>query len=150
MTEGKVQMAKKTESESIMDMFSKFGQDLKMPNVDVDAILNHHRRNFEALEAAAKASAAGATSLMTRQREMLQRTLQEVTDMAENFRAPGNPQDLMTKQAEFAKKSFEAAVADASEVANLVKKSSTDSIEILRARIRESMEEIRENFDKRK
>ena len=143
-------MAKKAESESIMDMFSKFGKDLKMPNVDVEAILSHHRKNFEALEAAAKASAAGASSLMNRQREMLQRTLKEVTEMAESFRAPGNPHDMIAKQTEFAKKSFEAAVTDASEVANLVKKSSTDAIEILRARIRESMEEIRENYDKRK
>ena len=56
----------------------------------------------------------------------------------------------MAKQADFARKSFEAAVKNAGEVAELVKKSSADSIEILRARIRESMEEIREGYEKRK
>ncbi len=143
-------MAKKTEPESLFDMFHTFGQNLKMPNVDVDAILSHHRKNFEALEASAKASAEGATSLMNRQRQMLERTFQEVTEMTRSFRAPGSPQELVAKQAEFAKKSFETAVTNASEVADLVKKTSADSIEILRARIRESMEEVRQTYDQRK
>jgi phasin family protein len=143
-------MAKKPEQESILDMFSKLGQDLKMPNVDVDAILAHHRKNLEALEKSARASAAGATSLMNRQREMLQETLREITDMAQHLRTPGSPQEIMAKQADFAKKSFEAAVKNAGEVAELVKKSSADSVEILRQRIREAMEEIREGYEKRK
>ena len=143
-------MSKNSDPDSIMEMFSRFGRDLKMPNVDVDAILRHHRKNIEALEKSAEASAAGVSSLMNRQRELLQATLQEVTEMARTFGSPGNPQELVTKQAEFARKSFEAAVKNAGEVSEMVKKSSTDSIEILRARIRESMEEVRESFDKRK
>jgi len=121
-----------------------------MPEVDIDAILNHHRKNLEALEKSARASASGATAVMNRQREMLQKTMQEVTEIAQGFRAPGNPQEMMAKQADFAKKSFEAAVKNAGEMAELVKKSNTDSIEILRARIRESMEEIRQGYEKRK
>jgi phasin family protein len=143
-------MAKKPESDSILDMFSRLGHDLKMPSVDVDAILSHHRKNLEALEKSAKATAAGASSLMNKQRQMLEQTLNEIADMAQSFRAPGNPQELIAKQADFAKKSFEAAVKNAGEVAELVKKSSADSIEILRERIRESMEEIREGYEKRK
>ncbi|MER8432725.1 phasin family protein [Mesorhizobium caraganae] len=143
-------MAKQPESDSFLDMFSRFGRDLKVPNVDVEAILAHHRKNLEALEKSARAGAAGATSLLSRQREMLQDTLREVSDMAQSYRAPGNPQELMSKQAEFAKKSFEAALKNASEVAELVKKSGTESVEILRERIKEAMEEIRSGYEKRK
>ena len=64
-------------------------------------------------------------SLMDKQREMLQQTLHEITEMAQSFRAPGSPQEMMAKQADFAKKSFEAAVKNAGEVAELVKKSSS-------------------------
>lgn len=141
-------MSKNSDPDSLFDMFSKFGQQLKMPNVDVDAVLRHHRKNFEALEKSAKISAAGASTLMDRQREMLQATLQEITEMAQTFGSSGNPQELVSKQADFARKSFEAAVRNAGEVSELVKKSNTDSIEILRARIRESMKEVRESFDK--
>lgn len=143
-------MAKKPESDSILETFSKLGQDLKMPSVDVDAILSHHRKNLEALEKSAKTTVAGASSLMNKQREALQETLREITDLAQSYRSPGSAQEMMAKQAEFARKSFEAAVKHAGDMADLVKKSSSDSIEILRERIRESMDEIREGYDKRK
>ena len=80
---------------------------------------------------------------------MLQDTLREVSDMAQSYKAPGNPQELMTKQAEFARKSFEAALKNAGEVAELVKKSGTESVEILRSRIKEAMDEIRSGYDKK-
>ena len=143
-------MARKPESESFIDMFTKFGQDLKMPAVDVDAVIEHHRKNLDAFEKSAKASAAGASALMNRQREMLQDTLREITDMAQGIRSSGNPQDMMAKQAEFAKRSFEAAVRNAGEVAEMVQKSGADSIEILRERIRGAMDEIRQGYEKKK
>lgn len=142
-------MAKQPETPSFMDMLAKFGHDLKLPNVDVDAILDHNRKNLEALEKSARATAAGTASLVSRQREMLEETLREATEMAKNFRAPGDPRDLIAKQTEFAKKTFETAISNASEVAELVKKSGTESIDILRNRIREAMEEMREGYEKR-
>ncbi|MER8547361.1 TIGR01841 family phasin [Mesorhizobium sp. M0684] len=142
-------MAKRPESESFIDMFGKFGRDLKLPNVDVEAILAHHAKNLEALEKSARASAAGASALLSRQREMLQDTLREITDMAQTYRAPGNRQEMMQKQAAFARKSFETALKNAGEMAELARASGTESIEILRSRIKEAMEEIRAGHDKR-
>ncbi|MER8942633.1 phasin family protein [Mesorhizobium sp. M0915] len=142
-------MAKRPDSESFIDMFGKFGRDLKLPNVDVEAILAHHAKNLEALEKSARASAAGASALLSRQREMLQDTLRELTDMAQNYRAPGNPQEMMQKQAAFARRSFETALKNAGEMAELARASGTESIEILRSRIKEAMEEIRAGHDKK-
>jgi len=142
-------MAKQTDPDTFLDMFSRFGRDLKLPNVDVEAIVSHHRKNLEALEKSARAGAEGASSLLQRQREMLQDTLREVTDMAQSYRAPGNPQELMAKQTEFARKSFETALKNAGEVAELVKKSGTESVDILRGRIKEAMEEIRAGYEKK-
>jgi len=143
-------MAKKPETDSILDMFSKFGSDMKLPKVDVETILGHHRKNLEALEKSARASAAGASSLIAKQREVLQETLKEISEMAQSFRVPGSPQELLSKQADFARRSFEAAVKNAGETADIVKKSGKESIDILRERIRESMEEIRSGFEDRK
>ena len=143
-------MAKKPETDSILDMFSKLGSDMKLPKVDVEMILGHHRKNLEALEKSARASAAGASSLIAKQREVLQETLKEISEMAQSFRVPGSPQELLSKQADFARRSFEAAVKNAGETADIVKKSGKESIDILRERIRESMEEIRSGFEDRK
>ena len=142
-------MAKKTEADSFVDMFKNFGQDLKMPNVDVDKIIDHHRKNLETLEKTAKAATSGASDLMAKQRDILQETLREVTDMAQNFRAGTNPQDMMAKQADFAKRSFETAIKNTSEMAEVVRRSSTETIEILRDRIKEAMEEMQQGATKK-
>ncbi|MCR5859539.1 phasin family protein [Mesorhizobium sp. J428] len=143
-------MAKKTENGSFIDMFKSFGEELKMPSVDVDKIIEHHRKNLETLEKTARAATAGASSLMEKQRRILEETLREVSDMAQDFRASGGPQELMSKQADFARRSFETAVKNASEMADVVRKSSTETIEILRDRIKEAMEEIREGMERKK
>lgn len=141
-------MAKKPEQEeSFLDMFSQFGKNLKLPNVDVESILAHHRKNLEALQKAASASAAGAQSVMTKQREALQEGLQEIQEMAQSFRSPGGPQELLSKQAEFARKSFETAVKNTGEVADIVRKHGSESVDILRDRIKEAMEEIRDSYE---
>lgn len=143
-------MAKKSEPESFMDMFSNLGRDLKMPAVDVETIVSHHRKNLEALEKSVKATASGASSLAAKQREMMQEALREITEAAQGIRAPGNPQELMAKQTDFARRSFEAAIKNAGEVAEIVRKSGTESVEVLRERIRDSMQEIRDSYDKKK
>jgi phasin family protein len=143
-------MAKQPQTPSFMDMFEKFGHDLNIPNVDIEAILEHHRKNLEALEKSAKATVAGTNTLINRQREMLQETLSEATNMAQSFRTPGNAQELIAKQTEFARKAFESAVSNAGEVAELVKKSGTESIDILRSRIKEAMAEVQAGYQKNK
>jgi phasin family protein len=142
-------MAKKPEPENFMDMFAKLGEGLRLPNVDIEKILAHHRKNLEALQKSASATATGASNLMAKQREVLQETLREITDMAQDFRATGSPQDAIAKQVEFARKSFEAAVKNAGESAEIVRKSGSESIEVLRSRIKEAMEEVRETFEKK-
>ncbi|MGE0499549.1 MAG: phasin family protein [Rhizobiaceae bacterium] len=143
-------MAKKAEPENFTDMFAKLGEGLKLPNVDVEKVLAHHKKNLEALQKSAQAGAAGAQNLMAKQREVLQETLADITDMARNFGGSGNPQDFVAKQVEFARKSFEAAVKHAGDSADIVRKSGSESIEVLRARIKDAMEEVRETFEQKK
>ena len=143
-------MAKKPEQFSVIDMFARLGHDLRMPEIDIEKNIEHNRRNLEAFERSAKAASAGASSVMARQREMLQETLRDVSDMAESYRKAGDPREMMTTQADFARKSFETAVRNTGEVADLVRKSSSEAIDILRQRIRDGMDEIRDSYEKRK
>src|SRR5262245_60928578 len=121
-------MAKQPETESILDMFSRLGSEMKLPKVDVEAVLNHHRKNLEALEKSARAAASGASSVMAKQREALQQTFNEFASMTRGYSGPGDAQEFMSKQADFARKSFEAAVKNAGEVAEIVRKSGTESL----------------------
>lgn len=135
-------MADTSQPNPFMDMFTQFGRDLKLPSVDVDTILDHHRKNLDALQRSASAAASGAQSLMSKQREILQETMREITEMAQSYRAPGDPREMMSKQADFARRSFEAAVKNAGEVAEIVKKSGDESVDILRERIRATMDDL--------
>ena len=143
-------MAKTPESQSIIDMFARLGRELKMPDIDIERVIEHHRRNLEAFEESARTAASGASSLLARQSEMLQETLRDINEMAESYKSPSDPQDFAEKHAEFARKGFETAVRNTGEVAELVAKSSGEALDILRRRIREGMEEIRESYEKRK
>ena len=87
---------------------------------------------------------------MARQRELLEQTLREATEAANDFRVPGTPQEMMARQADFARRSFETAVRNASEMGEVMRQSSTETIEILRARIKEAMEEVKEGMERKK
>jgi phasin family protein len=143
-------MAKKPDADPFTSLFTKFGKDLKMPGMDVQAILDHHRKNFEALQKSATASASGAQSIMSKQREMLQETMREITAMAENLRSAGSPQEAMNRQVDFARRSFERAVENTSEVGEIARKSGTESVEVLRERIKDMMQEIRASYEAQK
>lgn len=138
------------EQQSFIDMFARLGHDLKLPSMDIERVIEHHRKNLEALEKSARAASVGASAVMTRQREMLQQTLDEISGTVRNYRAPASAQELVEKQTEFARKSFETAVKNTGEVADLMRKSGSESLDILRQRIREGMAEIRESYEKRK
>lgn len=135
----------KDNNESFMDMFSQFGKNLNLPKMDVESILNHHRKNLEALQKAASASAQGANEIMAKQREALQEGLKEVTETVQGFRASA-PQEMMSKQAELARKTFEHAVKQAGEVGEILRKSGMETTEILRDRIKTAMDEIKDVY----
>ncbi|QDZ02233.1 TIGR01841 family phasin [Nitratireductor mangrovi] len=142
-------MAKKPQSDSIIDMFARLGEDLKMPSMDIERVIEHHRKNLEAFEKASRAAASGATDVFSRQRTALEETLREVSEMARDLGSGASPQELMSRQSDFARRSFESAVKNASEIGEVMRKSSSESVEILRERIREAMAEIREGYDKK-
>jgi phasin family protein len=135
--------------QSIIDMFTKLGQDLKIPSVDLEKIVAHHRKNLEALSASTKAAAEGATAFAAKQRELVEAAIKDIQAAAQNFKMPGSPQEAMQAQAEFAKKAMEAAIKNTRDMAELVQKSNQDALKIIQDRMKESFEEIRSSFTKK-
>lgn len=136
-------MADKNPMDSFMDLFKDFGSDLNLPSVEVDSILDHHRKNLQALQDAAQSASAGGQSLMAKQRAALEEALAEISDAVQN--APGaasDPGQAMSGQADLARKSFEMAVRNATEMGDIVRDSGTETFDILRARMEESLSEL--------
>jgi phasin family protein len=135
--------------QQITDMFKKFGTDMKLPGVDMDAFLAHHRKNLEAMSATAKVAAEGATTVAGKQREILEKALADLTEHAKSFKIGGNPQEMMAAQADFAKKGFEAVIKNTKDIAELVQKSNTEALSIVQGRMQDSIKEIQSAFTKK-
>lgn len=137
-------MADKKSTDDLVSMFMNFGKDMKLPSPDLEALIERHRKNLQALDTAAKTAGSGASSIMTRQREMVQEALNEIAAMAENLKAGSDPQSFMAAQADFAKRSFETAIKNTSEIASMAQKSGTESFKVLQENMQETLEELRE------
>ena len=136
-------------SQAFTDMFRKMGEQLKVPAFDMTKIMEHHQKNFEAMTRSWQAMAGGATAIASKQREIFEATVKDITGMAKDFKPTGSPQEILTKQTEFAKKAMEAAIANTRDIAELVQKSSTEAITIIQGRMKESYEEIKSTLEKK-
>jgi len=129
-------------TQSWLDMLKKFGSDLNLPKVDVDKLIEIHRKNLDALEQSTQVASAGATSLVDKQREIIETAFSEVAAMARDFKPPGDPKEVLAKQTEFAKKAFDITVQNTRDLAQLATQTTTDASKIIRDRLRESLTEL--------
>lgn len=137
-------MAERKSTEDLVSMFMNFGKDMNLPQPDLEALVARHRKNLQALEDAAKTAGSGATSIVERQREMMQEALDEITAMAENMKAGGDPQSMMKAQADFARRSFEMTLKNTSEIAGMAQRSGAESFKVLQAHMQDTLEELRQ------
>ena len=129
-----------------MDMFQKFGKNLKIPGADVNAVVNYHRNNIQAMTEVAQVTSSGTQAMMAKQREVLEETLAEITDMIQGASKNTDPGQMMSNQMEFAKKSFDATIKNTTEMGEILRETNMKSYEILKNRVQESIEEIRDGM----
>ena len=142
-----VQMA--DASQNFMDMFTKLGEQLKVPSFDVTKIMEHHQKNLDAMGRSWQAMATGATAVANKQREIFESAIKDITEMAKDYKPNGSPQDIFAKQAEFGKKAMEAAITNTRDIAELAQKSGADALKIIHERMQESYDEIRSGVEKK-
>jgi phasin family protein len=131
-------------TKSVLDMFNKFGGDLSLPKLDVERMVEAQRKNIDALGRASQAASEGAQALAVKQREILETAFRETTQAVRDFKPMGNPTEVVAKQSEFARKAFEAALQNTRDVAELAKKAVGDPATIIKDRMQENLNELRE------
>ena len=135
--------------QNFTDMFKNLGEQLKIAPFDMTKIMEHQQKNLEAMTKSWQAMAGGANEIARKQREIFEAAVKDVTAMVQEYKPGGSPQEIMTKQAEFAKKAMEAAIANTRDIAELVQKSSAEAFKIVQDRMKESYEEIRASVEKK-
>ena len=121
--------------------FTKLMSQYRLPGVDFAALVDRERKNIEALAKANSIAFEGWQRLVRRQAEMLQETMKKVV-------ADARQEDATKKRADLAKEGFEKALANMRELAEITTQSQKEAFDVVRKRIEENVEGIR-NFGKK-
>jgi phasin family protein len=135
-------------AQSLMEMLKKLGSDLRLPQLDVEKLIEGHRKNIDALVRSAQVASEGAKSVADKQREIIEAAFSEAAAMVRDYKAPGSPQEALERQTEFARKAFDVAIQNTRDTADLAKKSTAEATRIIQDRLREGMEELRAGFNR--
>ena len=139
-------MADKT----VMDMFADMAKQINLPKIDYEAFLDIHRKNIEAMQKSAAALSEGGRAVFAKQQEILAEVVREARQLIADFKPGGSSQEVATKQAELARRVFEATVKNTKDVAELVQRSSSEAPKIILDRMRESFSEARAAIESKK
>ncbi len=127
-----------------MAEFSKMFADMKMPGMPgMEGFLAAHRRNMEVLSAANRVALEGAQAVAKRHMEIVQQTMQEMTETVRDLSNPGSPQERAAKQTELIKVAYERAVAHMRELADLIQRSNGEALGMLNHRFTEALDEVK-------
>jgi phasin family protein len=117
---------------------------LKVPGVDMDALVASQRDNLEALSASNRAAIEGMKAVAEWQKKVLQETITAITGAVGALAKSGSPQEMVVEQTELANKAFEVAVRQMRELSEIVTKANKEATEAIVKRIPESLDEIKD------
>ncbi len=123
-------------------------ESINLPGVDMSKILDAQRKNVEAITQANRIALEGVQSLMQRQAEIMQQSVEEATKMMQNFDPNTDPTERVTQQTALAQEAFQQALDRMRELAEMANKSQAEAFEAIQARFSESLEEIRGSMQK--
>jgi phasin family protein len=124
--------------------FTKHLANLKLPEIDTDALMKAQQKNMDALVEANKAAAAGYQDLFKKQMAIFEETMAEAQKHMKAFDATQIDPEKARAQADLAKTAFEKALANMQALAESAQKANTEAYEIVSARIKESLSELRD------
>ena len=132
-----------------MAEFTRMFSDMKFPAMpDMESFLNAHRRNMETLSAANRVALEGAQTVAKRHMEIVQQTMQEMTETIRELSHPDTPQARAAKQAELVKHAYEKAVSHMKELADLIQRSNGEALAMLNQRFTEALDEVKAMAEK--
>ena len=123
--------------------FSKIAGEFKFPMVNVESAVETGRKNFAAMTTASTAAVEALKTIAQRQGDMVRAAMEDFSKHGSEVLAAATVEEKVIKQIDFAKKSYETAIANTKEIADLVGKSQADAFEALSARVAELTEEVK-------
>ena len=123
--------------------FTKIAGEFKLPTVNVETFVETGRKNFAAMTTLNTTAVESLKAIATRQGDMFRSALEDFSKHGSDVMSASTIEEKAAKQIDFAKKSYELAVANTKELTDLYTKSSTEAFETLSARVAELTEEVK-------
>jgi phasin family protein len=123
--------------------FSKIAGEFKFPVVNVETVVETGRKNFAAMTTVSTATVEAMKTIAQRQGDMVRAAMEDFSKHGSEVLAAASIEEKAAKQIDFAKKSYDLAIANTKELADLYTKSQADAFEALNARIAELTEEVK-------
>ena len=129
--------------------FTKFTGEFKLPVVNVETVVETGRKNFAAMTTVSTAAVETFKTIAQRQSDMLRAAMEDLSKHGSDVLGAASIEETAAKQVDFAKKSYDAAIANTKELADLYTKGHADAFETLNARVAELTEEVKAAFAKK-
>ncbi len=143
-------MAKKKETPFNYADMSKMFSDFSVPGVDWQEVMASQQKNISALTEANRRLIEGAQAVVQQQSEIMNKAMTELSTASEELMKEGDPQAGAQKRFDLAKSSFETAVGNMQELAELAGQSNNEALQIINKRAAEAFEEIKELIQSKK
>lgn len=116
----------------------------KVPGVDINALMEARRKDIEALVTANRQAYEGMQLLAHRQAEMLKEAMTEWQAATEDMMSGKSPEAGAATHAELGKQTFEKALANMRELAEMATKSQSEAWEVVTRRFHENLEQLKQ------
>jgi phasin family protein len=123
--------------------FTKIAGEFKLPVVNVETVVETGRKNFAAMTTVSTAAVETFKTIAQRQGDMIRAAMEDLSKYGSDVMGAASIEEKAAKQVDFAKKSYDMAIANTKELADLYTKSQTEAFETLNTRIAELTEEVK-------
>jgi len=123
--------------------FTKFAGEFKLPTINVETVVEATRKNFAALTTANTAAVESIKSIGLRQGDMVRAAMEDLSKHGSEVLAAATVEEKAAKQIDFAKKSYESAIANARELADLYTKGQSEAFAAISNRVAELADEVK-------
>ena len=123
--------------------FTKIAGEFKLPTVNVETIVETARKNFAVMTTANTAAVETMKTIAQRQGDMVRAAMEDFSKHGSEVLAAATVEEKAIKQIDFVKKSYETAIANSKELAELYSKSQAEAFQALSQRVSELTEEVK-------
>ena len=123
--------------------FSKISGEFKLPTVNVETFVETARKNFATMTSLNTAAVEQMKTIAQRQGDMVRAAMEDFSKHGSEVLAAATVEEKAAKQIDFIKKSYDSAITNTKELADLYTKGQADAVTALSARVAELTEEVK-------